>query len=278
MSNNQMDFFATPATDNAPRSPTISHKPSTISGASHRLRPIPMLRLSSSFSLLRRATTGLSRPSVNPVPPISDLSDLPANSTGRPSPRSRKGVPNFTSSGSSSPSSTYPSTYEERPRRERRLTRRLPRPENLTPGEGFDRCDAVYFNLNGTPGVRLRDLLERGVIVDDPDRPVFTMHKWRATLFAIHWPGYPESSQFTELKATDSEGNRIVRQHLAIDIAQKIQAFMEPILRRRTSRNISDPNDKWRISKQDGHSIDDVTLVSLHLYKNVWVPELVVAW
>jgi hypothetical protein len=271
-----------------------------------------MLRLSSSFSLLRRATTGLSRPSVNPVPPISDL---PAHSTGRPSPRSRKGVPNFTSSGSSSPSSAYPSTYEERPRRERRLARRLPRPENLTPGEGFDRCDAVYFNLNGTPGVRLKDLLERGVIVDDPDRPVFTMHKWRATLFAIHvglpfslpmyhvfrmimhnqWPGYPESSQFTELKATDSEGNRIVRQHLAIDIAQKIQAFMEPIvrrlrltrikiglrpfqLRRRTSRNISDPNDKWRISKQDGHSIDDVTLVSLHLYKNVWVPELVVAW
>jgi hypothetical protein len=80
-----------------------------------------------------------------------------------------------------------------------------------------------------------------------------------------------------------------------MEIAQKIKTFMDPIvspcnlshirialrhfqLQRRTIRDISDPNDKWRIAKKDGHSVDDVTLVSLHLYKNVWVPELVVAW
>lgn len=42
-------------------------------------------------------------------------------------------------------------------------------------------------------------------------------------------------------------------------------------------RNIGDPNDPWRIAKRDGHTIEDVTLMSLHLYKNVWVPEIVVA-
>ena len=79
-----------------------------------------------------------------------------------------------------------------------------------------------------------------------------------------------------------------------MDIAQKIQGFMDPIVRsftshiqinlrlfqlqKRTARHISDPNDKWRIAKKDGHDVDGVTLVSLHLYKNVWVPELVVAW
>jgi len=80
-----------------------------------------------------------------------------------------------------------------------------------------------------------------------------------------------------------------------MDISQKIQAFMDPIVRfyilsrinvglnllqlqHHTPRDISDPNDKWRIAKKDGHNLDDVTLVSLHLYKNVWVPELMVAW
>ena len=40
----------------------------------------------------------------------------------------------------------------------------------------------------------------------------------------------PESSQFTKLNAADSEGNRITRQHLAMGIAQKIKAFMDPIV------------------------------------------------
>ena len=49
--------------------------------------------------------------------------------------------------------------------------------------------------------------------------------------------------------------------------------------KRRTVRDISDSNDKWRIAKKDGHGVDDVTLVSLHLYKlNVCVPELAIAW
>ena len=40
----------------------------------------------------------------------------------------------------------------------------------------------------------------------------------------------PESSQFTKLNATDSEENCITRQHLAMEIAQKIKAFVDPIV------------------------------------------------
>jgi hypothetical protein len=196
ISGNQTDVLPSPAYDRSVHSPAISQQQSTLSNGSHRSRPIPLLRLSSSVSLLRQATARLCRPrhvstsihsatSIVTPPPVPGLPS--PNITNMSSAKSRKGIPDFTSSCASSGSaSPRPSTFEERLYTERRLGRRLPRPENLTPGEGFDRCDAVYFSLDSAPGVRLKDLLARGVIIDDPNRPVFTMHRWRSTLFAIN--------------------------------------------------------------------------------------------
>lgn len=67
---------------------------------------------------------------------------------------------------------------------ERRMCLRLPRPQNLTPGH----CSgtAIYFNVKSVPGVRLRDVLYGGVLVDHSESIVFATSKRRHIYTAIH--------------------------------------------------------------------------------------------
>ena len=114
--------------------------------------------------------------------------DLILNNT----PNSRTNI--SISKSSFSPESMYVRTYkacEDRSIRENRKTEFLRRPENLTPGRGFDR-DAIYF-FNGALGVRIKHLLRvdgamRPIpdILDNPHDLVFATHEWTRTSFAIH--------------------------------------------------------------------------------------------
>ncbi|KAF7972251.1 hypothetical protein HWV62_18562 [Athelia sp. TMB] len=177
------------------------------------------------------------------------------------------------SSGSSSTAYSPGPNHRSCPQR---VARRLPRPIDLAPEGNFHR-ESIAFKVNGAFGIRLKDLLESDTLVDDGDVQMFANHSWRKTLFAIHWPGYNESSIPIRLKAKETDGRPITRQMLAVDIAQKLQAFMSPHTQRYAPRK-GGSDDQWRIAKYDGHVFGDVTLTSMHLYKRVWVPDLYVEW
>lgn len=166
-----------------------SFAPSFESGAHSTSNSSPSLRLSSSTSHLRKkkdhyyrsrqlSTISRSQCPSSPPPPVPAL---PTGFSESTSPQPQASTRSF-SSGSVNGYSTAQHSAGGCPRR---MIKRLERPDSLSPGKGYNRS-SVYFNLNGSSGIRVKDILQRGAIVDSANDPAFPTHRWSTTRFAIH--------------------------------------------------------------------------------------------
>lgn len=149
---------------------------------------------------------------------------------------------------------------------------RVPRPPTLSPP--MESFDGITFSTNGWGGVRVRDLLRRTVTVDHSTDTAFAHHGWRETTLALRWPGYPSNSSSSRrrFKTTHTGTNAPkTRQDFAIEIADLLYEFIEHAMDKPVARGWED----WAFS-QNGVRLSKVYILSVHYYRNVWVPELYV--
>ncbi|KIJ60238.1 hypothetical protein HYDPIDRAFT_117517 [Hydnomerulius pinastri MD-312] len=157
---------------------------------------------------------------------------------------------------------------------DQRRTERVPRPVHISPPQ--ESIPAITFTVNGWPGVRVRDMLKDNVIIDAPHDAVFAHHGWRATIVNLQWPGYDlERFKASVLSRFDTVvGNtHITRQQVAREVCGLVQHFHRVV----SKQPIAPGWEKWALTTgTEGIRPNDVVVLSIHYYRNMWVPELYV--
>lgn len=170
----------------------------------------------------------------------------------------------------------HPSSWhQEMPERwflphQRRLIR-VPRP--LMHRTSNQTRPPVTFSTNGWPGVRVRDILNGTIWVDEPYDTPFSRFGWRSTKISLEqWPGYARwrhgDLQCFEFY-TGPEQKPIMRQELAKTVCGVLHSFAE-------SKQLTAPEyERWSL-KHERVCISDIFLLSIHHYTDQWVPEFYV--
>lgn len=159
--------------------------------------------------------------------------------------------------------------------RDGRTAKRVPRSQEFTPSQ--QTFSGITFSANGWHGVRVKDILNRTVVVDCPTDTIFVDHGWRATTLALNWPGYlPNRSSDASRRrfSTHMDGNTnrpMTRQGFAEEIADLILDLYNCAKDKPVAHGWED----WAFSRNKVR-LSDVFILSAHYYRNVWIPELYV--
>ncbi|KAH7919492.1 hypothetical protein BV22DRAFT_1199458 [Leucogyrophana mollusca] len=149
---------------------------------------------------------------------------------------------------------------------------RLPRAMLFTPAQKS--TSAITFSASGFPGVRVKDVLRATVLVDEPSDRVFEHHGWRTTNIALEWPGYdprPVNDPGHLRLPAIVDGAPITRNQLAGEICSLLWMYKNKVSGRPVTRGF----ERWAFSPNATH-VSDIWLLSLHHYRNVWIPEFYV--
>ncbi|KAG1716071.1 hypothetical protein ID866_1097 [Astraeus odoratus] len=170
---------------------------------------------------------------------------------------------------------------------------KLPRPDEFTPP--MQTLPPVTFSTRGWPGVRIKDLKDDAFMVDCPYDTPFAHLGWRSTVInlaasllflalcsywlmpcagVIQWPGYGSRNsrdpQNIRIEAV-REGYPISRQGVAKQVAFLANHFYNS----QKDGPIARGQEKWEFNR-DNIRPSDLVLLSIHYYKNQWVPEFYV--
>ncbi|KAH7885612.1 hypothetical protein F5I97DRAFT_1419472 [Phlebopus sp. FC_14] len=156
--------------------------------------------------------------------------------------------------------------------RDHRRIERVPRSPHYIPP--YESIPAVTFSIGGWPGARLRDVLKLNVLVDNPYDTPFVDQGWRTTVVCLEWPGY-EQVTFTDRQRTRIntvvQGRPVTRQEIAKEVCGLLFHFHTF-----AKRYSCLPGwEKWALT-DDNIVAFDVVLLSMHYYRNVWIPEFYV--
>ncbi|KAF9222889.1 hypothetical protein BS17DRAFT_767634 [Gyrodon lividus] len=157
---------------------------------------------------------------------------------------------------------------------DQRRIERVPRPPHLSPAQ--ESIPAITFSANGWPGVRARDLLKDTIIIDAPHDAVFAHHRWRTTVVNLEWPGY-DSKAFGDPMLSRIDVRPKERDITRQEIAREVCGLLYHFHRLVAKYPIGAGWEKWKLTVgPEGIRVPDVVLLSMHYYRNVWVPEFYV--
>ncbi|KIJ08150.1 hypothetical protein PAXINDRAFT_158218 [Paxillus involutus ATCC 200175] len=159
---------------------------------------------------------------------------------------------------------------------DQRRIEHVPRPLQFTPAQ--ESIPAVTFSANGWPGVRLRDIMEDRVIVDSPYDTVLAHLRWRSIIVHIEWPGYHSelARSRMHLRMDVRVGERdLTRHEIAKDVCGLLKYFHGLVTK--NNYPLTPGYEKWELTTgREGIRPNDMVLLSMHYYRNVWVPEFYV--
>ncbi|KZT11165.1 uncharacterized protein LAESUDRAFT_642756 [Laetiporus sulphureus 93-53] len=122
---------------------------------------------------------------------------------------------------------------------------------------------SVDFNVRGSPGVRMRDVLDDRARLDDSETRVFENTGLRRFNLVIAWPGYIQNGHYVQVQ--DKNGF-ITKKKLAKLISSQFSTWMTsaaPCTKR-----------KWAVGKR-GVDFNNIWLVRLAPgHRNVWIAEV----
>ncbi|KAL4073174.1 hypothetical protein V8B97DRAFT_1916578 [Scleroderma yunnanense] len=152
---------------------------------------------------------------------------------------------------------------------DRRCLVRIPRPLQFSPPQ--ETFPPITFSVGGWPGVRVKEVLTKSVMVDCPyDTPLAHLG-WRSTVISLEWPGYvrrtfqdPQNARI-EVMSGDRPVNR---QQLAIEVCGTLSNYWVSARHHRPSSGF----ERWALNDNNIQPAD-VVLLSIHYYRNQWVPE-----
>ncbi|KAH7924666.1 hypothetical protein BV22DRAFT_1129640 [Leucogyrophana mollusca] len=150
---------------------------------------------------------------------------------------------------------------------------RLPRGVLFTPSQ--ESIPAITFSTNGFPGARVKDILKDTVLVDAPNDRVFEQHGWRTTNVALEWPGYdPRAANDPGHMrlCTVYAGAPITRNRLAGEVCSLLWNYNAKVAGKVP---VTRGFERWALDPNAVH-VSDIWLLSLHYYRNVWIPEFYV--
>ncbi|KIM65823.1 hypothetical protein SCLCIDRAFT_111995 [Scleroderma citrinum Foug A] len=154
---------------------------------------------------------------------------------------------------------------------DRRSAVRLPRRhEQSPPQESFP---PITFSVDGWPGVRVRDVLNHRVVVDRPYDTPMAHFGWRSTVVNLEWPGYsrrtfqdPQNARIDVMP-----GNRPMNRHrLAEEVCGTLQNYW--VYNLLQNHRPAPGYERWALDDRNINP-DKVVLLSIHYYRNQWVPE-----
>ncbi|KAG9308906.1 hypothetical protein JVU11DRAFT_11366 [Chiua virens] len=157
---------------------------------------------------------------------------------------------------------------------DQRRIEHIPRPAHLSPP--YESIPAVTFSVRGWPGVRVKDILKDTLIIDSAGDSVFEEHGWRSTVLNLEWPGY-DARKFTDRMRSRIDvrpgGENMTRHDLAREICGILFNFHQVV----SKYSIAPGFEKWALTAgPEGIRVPDVILLSIHYYRNMWVPEFYV--
>ncbi|KAG8215557.1 hypothetical protein J3R82DRAFT_7400 [Butyriboletus roseoflavus] len=157
---------------------------------------------------------------------------------------------------------------------DQRRIERVPRPLHLSPPH--ESIPGITFSVNGWAGVRVKDILKDTVFVDAANDMVLEHHGWRSIVVHLEWPGYDTRNvddPMTSRIDVRPGGEDITRQNLAREICGLLFTFCKNI----SKYTISPECEKWALTAgPEGIRVTDIVLLSIHYYRNFWVPEFYV--
>ncbi|EED77810.1 predicted protein [Postia placenta Mad-698-R] len=138
--------------------------------------------------------------------------------------------------------------------------RRLRVPQTIQASQNSRPFYSVEFQVGGSCGVRIRDVLKERVRVDRSAERVFDSVGVRQFRLVIAWPGYSNSGTYIPVQ---SNGGYINRGRLATLICLHIARFMN----RASAR-------EWTIGRR-GIKVENVWLLSVSpALSNIWLAEI----
>ncbi|KAH7918571.1 hypothetical protein BV22DRAFT_1041669 [Leucogyrophana mollusca] len=132
----------------------------------------------------------------------------------------------------------------------------------------------IKFSTNGLPGIRVKDVLKATVLIDGPNDRIFEHRGWRMTNIALEWPGYVPraTNDSSHLRlSTTVDFVPITRSQLASEICSLLWHYSYKVVGKSVTRGF----ERWALDPSAVH-VNDIWLLSLHYYRNVWVPEFYV--
>ncbi|KAF8550095.1 hypothetical protein OG21DRAFT_1488036 [Imleria badia] len=157
---------------------------------------------------------------------------------------------------------------------DQRVIERVPRPPHLSPP--CESIPAIIFVANGWAGVPVMDLLMETAVISAANDAVLEEQGFRTITISLEWPGYDTKIFGDSMHAridVRPGGQNITRQHLAREICGLLSHFHKVISKYR----ITPGWEKWALTAGPGGiRVQDIVLLSLHYYRNVWVPEFYV--
>lgn len=144
--------------------------------------------------------------------------------------------------------------------------RRLRVPQTIQASQNSRPFYSVEFQVGGSCGVRIRDVLKERVRVDRSAERVFDSVGVRQFRLVIAWPGYSNSGTYIPVQ---SNGGYINRGRLATLICLHIARFMNRASKRRPSQA-----REWTIGRR-GIKVENVWLLSVSpALSNIWLAEI----
>lgn len=133
------------------------------------------------------------------------------------------------------------------------------------------RSDIVQFEVRGSLGIRVCDVLSNTAQLDASEDRVLERTGVRQIHHVITWPGYDRSGHYIVVQ---ENGLFITRGRLAWAVCRQIRTFVQYITRRQ-KRPLGRNNQRWAINDRGpGIRLQDLWLVSIVHDGNIWRPEI----
>ncbi|KZT74083.1 hypothetical protein DAEQUDRAFT_288680 [Daedalea quercina L-15889] len=127
--------------------------------------------------------------------------------------------------------------------------------------------DTVQFEVGGSPGIRMCDLLSDRAQLDAGAERVLEHTGVRQIHLVITWPGYPQSGKYIHVQ---EDGLFVTRERLAKLVCHQVQFFVRSAKRKNSHARGS---RQWSIGN-NGIQWEDLWLLSVFHDGNIWRPEI----
>ncbi|GBE82836.1 hypothetical protein SCP_0412230 [Sparassis crispa] len=127
--------------------------------------------------------------------------------------------------------------------------------------------EKVDFRMGAARGVRVRDILNKSIVIDNSEDHVFATIGNRSITLVIAWPGYTQSGTYIKLQVG---GKPITRGQLAECISSSVSLFIGKASKSRVAHGY----ERWAIGHRGVH-LSRLWLISIvKAHKNIWLAEL----